>query len=98
VGVYDAYRDKESCRCLLNAFSLLHYQTQNFYLLDSRTNTVSLMINFLTWTLKDFSEQIDHALERTLLDEAILKQTYLSNYLLVLIIVMKKKQKKRQSV
>lgn len=59
------------------------YQKQNYYLLFNRTNTVSFDDQFLTWTSKDISEQINRALEKTLLDEAILKQTSLSNYLLI---------------
>lgn len=68
---------------LVYAKCLIDYQKQNFYLLDSRTNTVSFDDQFLTWTSKDISEQIDRSLEKTLLDEAILKQTSLSNYLLI---------------
>lgn len=62
---------------------LLDYQKQNSNLLYNRTNTVSFDDQFLTWTSKDFSEQIDRALEKTLLNEAILKQTSLNNYLLI---------------
>ncbi|MDP3679508.1 MAG: MG2 domain-containing protein [Flavobacterium sp.] len=62
---------------------LIDYQKQNYYLLFNRTNTVSFDDQFLTWTSKDISEQINRALEKTLLDEAILKQTSLSNYLLI---------------
>ena len=66
---------------LVYAKCLVDYQNVNSYLLYDRTNTVSFDDQFLTWTSKDFSEQIDRALEKTLLNEAILKQTYLSNYL-----------------
>ncbi|TDD75868.1 alpha-2-macroglobulin family protein [Flavobacterium caseinilyticum] len=62
---------------------LIDYQKKNYYLLFSRTSTLSLDDQFLTWTSKNISEQIDRALEKTLLDEAILKQTSLSNYLLI---------------
>lgn len=62
---------------------LSDYQKKNYYLLFSRTSTLSLDDQFLTWTSKDISEQIDRALEKTLLEEAILKQTSLSNYLLI---------------
>jgi TonB-dependent SusC/RagA subfamily outer membrane receptor len=68
---------------LVFAKCLIDYQKQNFYLLYNRTNIESFDDQFLTWTSKDFSEQIDRALEKTLLDEAILKQTSLSNYLLI---------------
>ena len=68
---------------LVDAKCLIDYQKHNSYLLYNRTNTVSFDDQFLTWTSKDFLEQINRALEKTLLDEAILKQTSLSNYLLI---------------
>ncbi|MFV8355287.1 carboxypeptidase-like regulatory domain-containing protein [Flavobacterium sp. XS1P32] len=68
---------------LVYAKCLVDFQNTNSYLLYNRTNTVSFDDQFLTWTSKDFSEQIDRALEKTLLNEAILKQTYLSNYLFI---------------
>nr|WP_315211260.1 MG2 domain-containing protein [uncultured Flavobacterium sp.] len=68
---------------LVFAKCLIDYQKQNSYLLYNRTNTISFDDQFLTWTSKDFSEQIDRTLEKTLLNEAILKQTSLSNYLLI---------------
>jgi TonB-dependent SusC/RagA subfamily outer membrane receptor len=66
---------------LVYAKCLIDYQKQNSYLLYNRTNTVSFDDQFLTWTSKDISEHINCALEKTLLDEAILKQTSLNNYL-----------------
>ena len=68
---------------LVDAKCLIDYQKHNSYLLYNRTNTVSFDDQFLTWTSKDFLEQINRALEKTLLDKAILKQTSLSNYLLI---------------
>lgn len=68
---------------LVYAKCLNDYQKQNYYLLSSRTNTLSLNEQFLTWTSKEISEQIGSALEKTLLDEAILKKTSLSNYLII---------------
>ncbi|SFE72201.1 alpha-2-macroglobulin family protein [Flavobacterium xueshanense] len=68
---------------LVYAKCLIDYQKHNSYLLYNRTNTISFDNQFLTWTSKDFLEQINRALEKTLLDEAILKQTSLSNYLLI---------------
>ncbi|MBG6063031.1 hypothetical protein IWX83_002839 [Flavobacterium sp. CG_9.1] len=66
---------------LVYAKCLIDYRNQNSYLLYNRTNTVSFDDQFLTWTPKDFSEQIDGALKKTLLNETILKQTSLSTYL-----------------
>lgn len=66
---------------LVYAKCLIDYRNQNSYLLYNRTNTVSFDDQFLTWTSKDFSEQIDGALEKTLLNESILKQTSLNTYL-----------------
>ncbi|MBG6187972.1 MG2 domain-containing protein [Flavobacterium sp. CAN_S2] len=68
---------------LVYAKCLIDYQKKNYYLLFSRTSTLSFDDQFLTWTSKDISEQIDSALEKTLHEEAILKQTSLSNYLLI---------------
>jgi hypothetical protein len=65
---------------LVYAKCLVDYQNTNSYLLYSRTNTVSF---------DDFNMDIERlfgtnrsCFRKTLLDEAILKQTYLSNYLL----------------
>ncbi|TDE00180.1 MG2 domain-containing protein [Flavobacterium sandaracinum] len=66
---------------LVYAKCLIDYRNKNSYLLYNRTNTVSFDDQFLTWTSKDFSEQIDGALEKTILNETILKQTSLSTYL-----------------
>ena len=66
---------------LVYAKCLIDYRNQNSYLLYNRTNTVSFDDQFLTWTSKDFSEQIDVALEKTLLNETILEQTSLNTYL-----------------
>ncbi|OAB27671.1 TonB-dependent outer membrane receptor, SusC/RagA subfamily, signature region [Flavobacterium fryxellicola] len=68
---------------LVYAKCLIDYQKQNSYLLYNRTNSVSLDDQFLTWTTKDFLEQINRALEKTLENDAILKQTSLSNYQLI---------------
>ena len=75
-----------STKAILNfvyAKCLIDYQKRNSYLLYNRTKALSFNDQFLTWTTKDISEQIDHALEKTLLNEDILKQTSLSNYLLI---------------
>ncbi|TDE42484.1 hypothetical protein E0I26_13495 [Flavobacterium rhamnosiphilum] len=79
---------------LVYAKCLIDYQKQNSYLIYNRTNTVSFDDEFLTWTSKDFLDQINSALEKTILNEAILKETSLSNYLPIFDFIDEEKIKK----
>ena len=79
---------------LVYAKCLIDYQKQNSYLLYNRTNTVSFDDQFLTWTSKDFLNQIDSALEKTLLNEAILKETSLIDYIPIFDFINEQKTKK----
>lgn len=79
---------------LVYAKCLIDYQKQNSHLIYNRTNTVSFDDEFLTWTSKDFLDQINSALEKTILNEAILKETSLSNYLPIFDFIDEEKIKK----
>lgn len=65
---------------LVYAKCLSDYQKQNSYLVYSRTNTVSLDDDFLTWTNTDFTNQIDASFQNTLANEVLLKSTSLTQY------------------
>lgn len=65
---------------LVYAKCLSDYYDDNDYIFRSRTNTVSLDDDFLTWTNTDFINQIDTSFQNTLKDETILKSTSLSQY------------------
>lgn len=65
---------------LVYAKCLSDYYSRNNYQIRSRTNTVSLNEDFLTWTEKNFTDQINNSLSNTLENEAILKNTSLTKY------------------
>lgn len=65
---------------LVCAKCLSDYYEENDYIVQSRTNIVSLNDDFLTWTNNDFTNQINASFENTLQDEAILKSTSLTQY------------------
>ncbi|WP_396168660.1 alpha-2-macroglobulin family protein [Flavobacterium sp.] len=65
---------------LVYAKCLSDYQKQNYNLVYSRTNTLSLDDDFSTWTRTDFTNKINTSFENTLKDEDILKSTSLAQY------------------
>lgn len=65
---------------LVYAKCLNDYFNQNIYTIRTRTNTVSQNEQFMTWTEKDFTSEINSALNKTLESESILKTTPLTNY------------------
>jgi len=65
---------------IVYAKCLTDYYIQNKYQIKSRTNTVELDNDFLTWIEKNFNNQIDFALKSSLENETILKNTPLTKY------------------
>ncbi|MEO6173952.1 MAG: MG2 domain-containing protein [Flavobacterium circumlabens] len=65
---------------LVYAKCLNDYYNQNKYSIQRRTNTTILDTDFLTWTTSNFNNQISVALQQTLENEAILKNTLLIKY------------------
>ncbi|AOW08229.1 alpha-2-macroglobulin family protein [Flavobacterium gilvum] len=70
------------------------YFREKSYNIQSRTNTTILDDNFLTWSQNEFNTQTNIAFEKTLENEAILKNTPLINYELVFDFVALEKFKK----
>ena len=70
-------------KALLNLIyysSVRDYYNENRYLIQRRTNLVSDSDDFLTWTTTDFETKTQIAIEATLADEAVLKNTPLTAY------------------
>ncbi len=70
-------------KALLNLIyysSLRDYYNENRYLIQRRSNLVSDSDDFLTWTTTDFETKTQIAIEATLADEAVLKNTPLTAY------------------
>jgi TonB-dependent SusC/RagA subfamily outer membrane receptor len=65
---------------LVYARCLNDYYNKNSYQITSRTNTVSLDDDFLTWTETNFTDQINLALKNSLENETGLKNTSLTKY------------------
>ncbi|MFD1601538.1 MG2 domain-containing protein [Flavobacterium artemisiae] len=65
---------------IVYAKSLNDYLRINNYKIRQRTNVDILSDDFLTWTEKNFNDQIDNALKQTLENETLLKNTLLSRY------------------
>jgi len=65
---------------LVYAKCLSDYQKQNPSLIYSRTNTVSLDDDFLTWTYSDFINKINTSFQNTLTNETFLKSASLTQY------------------
>jgi TonB-dependent SusC/RagA subfamily outer membrane receptor len=65
---------------LVYAKCLNDYYNRNMYTIDRRTNTISLEDDFLTWTKNDFTTQIKKALDESLDNETVLKNTSLTKY------------------
>lgn len=65
---------------LVYAKCLNDYYNANNYTIGSRTNTISLTDDFLTWTTTDFTNQIESSYQNTLINEAVLKANPLTNY------------------
>ena len=65
---------------LVYAKCLTDYYARNEYQIKKRTNTTTLNEDFLTWTEKNFTDQINTSLKQTLESESILKSTPLIKY------------------
>lgn len=65
---------------LVYAKCLADYYNKNNYKINQRTNTGELDNNFLTWTERNFSAQTQLALNNSLENETILKNTPLTKY------------------
>ena len=59
---------------------LSDYLNRYDYTIRSRTNTTILDEDFLTWSQNNFNAQINLAFEKTVENEAVLKNTSLTNY------------------
>ncbi|WP_276382104.1 MG2 domain-containing protein [Flavobacterium sp. H4147] len=65
---------------LVYAKCLTEYYNQNKYKITKRTNTDETNDNFLTWTVKELTSQIDLILQKSQENEALLKTTPLTKY------------------
>lgn len=65
---------------LVYAKCLTDYYARNEYQIKKRTNIATLNEDFLTWTEKNFTDQIKSSLQQTLESESILKSTSLTKY------------------
>lgn len=65
---------------LVYAKCLTDYYARNEYQIKKRTNIATLNDDFLTWTEKNFTDQINLSLKQTLESESILKSTPLIKY------------------
>ncbi|MFH6998972.1 alpha-2-macroglobulin family protein [Flavobacterium sp. FlaQc-57] len=65
---------------LVYAKCLTDYYARNDYQIRNRTTIVSLNQDFLTWTGKNFTDQIKTSLQQTLESESVLKITPLTKY------------------
>jgi hypothetical protein len=65
---------------LVHAKCLNDYHTRNRYKIHNRTQIDSTNNDFLTWTRNNFEKQIQLAYEKTLENQAVIKNTPLSKY------------------
>ncbi|OXB16043.1 alpha-2-macroglobulin family protein [Flavobacterium reichenbachii] len=65
---------------LVYAESLNGCYTRNEYKIKQRTNIDTVSSDFLTWSEKNFTEEINKAMKATLENEALLKNTPLTKY------------------
>ena len=65
---------------LVYAKCLSDYYSKNLYTIYSRTNTVDLVDDFMTWPEKSFKDQIDNAYKKSFENEVVLKNTLLTKY------------------
>ena len=79
----DIYQVSIPSKAILNlvyAKCLNDYFHRNNYQIKSRTNTVNLDNDFLTWTEINFTNQINLSLQNSLENEIVLKNTPLTKY------------------
>ncbi len=80
---FEIKRGSPASKALLNlifAKCLQDYQNKNGYLINSRTNTIGIDSEFLTWSQNDFEVKIATALEQSLTDENALLATPIQKF------------------